>query len=99
MGVTHDSSSTSGPTVDPSTVGLFLAEQRRIIAQRVLAGASGAETMAAMTELVDGLIVGRYRNAVREGAMRLPQPVSTNVVSWPWAGTDAANWPPIRTSI
>ena len=67
MGTTPNPSSTSVPTVDPSTVGLFLAEQRRIIAQRVMAGASGAETMAAMTELVDGLIVGCYRNAVREG--------------------------------
>jgi [protein-PII] uridylyltransferase len=55
------------PTVDTSTVGAVLAEQRRIIGQRVMEGATGAETMAAMTELVDGLIVGRYRNALRQG--------------------------------
>ena len=39
-----------------------LAEQRQAIHQR---GASGAEVMAALTQLVDGLIIGRYRNAVR----------------------------------
>lgn len=32
-----------------------------------MAGASGAETLAAMTEFVDGLILGRYRDAVRQG--------------------------------
>ncbi len=67
MGATQDLSSFSGPTADMAAVGLFLAEQRRIIDERVMAGATGAETMAAMTELVDGLIIGRYRNAVREG--------------------------------
>ena len=51
------------------TTGLLqvLDEHRAIIAQRVMAGASGAETLAAMTEFVDGLIVGRYRDAVRHG--------------------------------
>ena len=43
-----------------------LAEQRQVIQQRLLGGASGAEVMAALTELVDGLIIGRYRNAVRK---------------------------------
>lgn len=52
-------------------LGLFLAEQRRVIGQRVMGGASGAETLAAMTELVDGLIVGRYREAVRHGGEAL----------------------------
>ena len=42
-----------------------LADQRRAIHQRLLAGASGAEVMAALTELVDGLLIGRYREAVR----------------------------------
>ncbi len=37
------------------------------MARRVIGGASGAETLAAMTEFVDGLIIGRYREAVREG--------------------------------
>lgn len=45
----------------------LLAERRRAIDQRILDGASGAETVAAMTDLVDGLIVGRYRNAIRHG--------------------------------
>jgi [protein-PII] uridylyltransferase len=67
MGAAHDPASSPSPTVDTSTVGAVLAEQRRIIGQRVMEGATGAETMAAMTELVDGLIVGRYRNAVRQG--------------------------------
>ena len=56
---------------DAEHLGLFLAEQRRIIGQRVMGGASGAETLAAMTELVDGLIVGRYREAVRHGGEAL----------------------------
>ena len=52
-------------------LGSFLAEQRRLIGQRVMGGASGAETLAAMTELVDGLIVGRYREAMRHGGEAL----------------------------
>ena len=52
---------------DAAQLGLFPAEQRRIIGQRVMGGASGAETLAAMTELVDGLILGRYREAIRHG--------------------------------
>jgi [protein-PII] uridylyltransferase len=51
----------------PESLGTLLAEQRRVIAQRVMDGASGAETIAATTDLVDGLIAGRYRNAVRHG--------------------------------
>src|SRR5439155_472223 len=38
-----------------------LAEQRQAIHQRILGGASGAEVMAALTQLVDRLIIGRYR--------------------------------------
>lgn len=56
---------------EPASLDLFLAEQRRIIAERVMGGASGTETFAAMTELVDGLIVGRYREAVRHGGEAL----------------------------
>ena len=44
-----------------------LDEHRAHVARRVMAGASGAETLAAMTEFVDGLILGRYRDAVRQG--------------------------------
>jgi len=56
---------------DAGHLGVFLAEQRRLIAQRVMGGATGADTLAAMTELVDGLIVGRYREAMRHGGEAL----------------------------
>lgn len=45
-----------------------LAQEREAIHHRLLNGASGAEVIAALTELVDGLIVGRYRNALRRGS-------------------------------
>ena len=58
----------SSPSLPEATSLLqVLDEHRAHIAQRVMAGASGAETLAAMTEFVDGLIVGRYRDAVRQG--------------------------------
>ena len=57
----------SSSEVEASSIEAVLAERRRVIAQQVLGGASGAETQAAMTDLVDGLIVGRYRDAVRHG--------------------------------
>ena len=44
-----------------------LEEHRALVARRVMAGASGAETLAAMTEFVDGLIIGRFREAMRQG--------------------------------
>lgn len=49
----------------------MLAHQRRVIHDRLLAGASGAEVMAAYTDLVDGLISGRYRTAARQGGEAL----------------------------
>lgn len=54
-------------------VSQLLAEQRRTIHERLLSGASGEEEVAAMTDLVDGLIVGRYRTAARTGG----EPLST----------------------
>lgn len=53
----------------PQTASLLqvLDEHRAQLGRRVMAGASGAETLAAMTEFVDGLIIGRYREAVRQG--------------------------------
>jgi len=39
---------------------------RQALRQRLLGGASGAEVMAALTEFVDGLIIDRYRNAMRQ---------------------------------
>ena len=64
-------SRSSGREVEASNVDAVLAEQRRVIGQRVMGGASGAETLAAMTDLVDGLIVGRYREVVRHGGEAL----------------------------
>ncbi len=46
--------------------GSALVERREMIQQRLLDGASGAEAMEALTELVDGLIIGRYRNGLRQ---------------------------------
>ena len=53
--------------------GASLAEQRRAIARRLMNGASGAEAAAAFTELVDGLLIGRYRNVVRKGGESLSE--------------------------
>ncbi len=44
-----------------------LSQQRERINSRLLAGATGAEVVGALTELVDGLIIGRYRTALRKG--------------------------------
>ena len=52
---------------DGVAVGAILAEQRRTIAQRLLEGVSGGDIVIAQTDLVDALIVGRYRNAARQG--------------------------------
>ena len=43
-----------------------LAGQREAIRHRLESGASGAEVVTGLAELVDGLIVGRYRNALRQ---------------------------------
>ncbi|MDP3091750.1 MAG: [protein-PII] uridylyltransferase [Nitrospira sp.] len=53
--------------LDGAAVGAMLAEQRQAIARRLMDGASGAELVVAQTDLADGLIVGRYRNAARQG--------------------------------
>ncbi|MGQ0665648.1 MAG: [protein-PII] uridylyltransferase [Nitrospiraceae bacterium] len=44
-----------------------LADQRRRIGERVMAGASGGEIFSAMTDLVDDLILERCHDAVRLG--------------------------------
>src|SRR5687768_6778925 len=51
----------------PVAASQVLAEQREAIHQRLLAGASGDEVVAANTDVVDGLIIGRYRTAARTG--------------------------------
>ncbi len=55
----------------PVAVSELLAEQRQTIQQRLLAGASGDDVVSATTDLVDGLIVGRYRTAARTGGEAL----------------------------
>lgn len=67
MGTERELSSVPDYEVDLTNAGVLLAEPRRVLGQRVMEGLSGAETVAVMTELVDGLIVGRYREAVRQG--------------------------------
>ena len=52
--------------LDVEADGALLSDRRRAIHQRLLDGASGAEIVSAFSELVDGLIIGRYRNAVRK---------------------------------
>ena len=62
--------SSSSPSQSTSIVQV-LDEHRAHVARRVMAGATGAETLAAMTEFVDGLIIGRYREALRQGGDEL----------------------------
>jgi [protein-PII] uridylyltransferase len=65
--MTPDSESLSGllhkAEFEPASA---LAEYRKALGQRLLGGASGAEVMAALTEFADGLIIGRYKNAMRQ---------------------------------
>jgi [protein-PII] uridylyltransferase len=56
---------------DIGSLSATLAEQRRAIGFRLIEGASGAETVAAMTDLMDELITGRYRTAIRQGGEEL----------------------------
>jgi len=43
-----------------------LAGCRQALRQRLLKGSSGAEVMATLTEFVDGLIIGKYKHAMRQ---------------------------------
>ncbi|ULA64412.1 MAG: hypothetical protein LZF86_130014 [Nitrospira sp.] len=67
MSVSFDQRALAQADLDGAAVGAILAEQRQALARRLMEGASGAEMVAAQTDLVDGLIVGRYRNAARQG--------------------------------
>ena len=60
--------------VAPASVSQLLAEQRQAIRQRLLAGASGDDVVTATTDMVDGVIVGRYRTAARTGGESLQSP-------------------------
>ncbi len=64
-------STTAGIEETADTLSASLAEQRRAIGLHLIEGASGAETMAAMTDLMDGLIAGCYRTAIRQGGEEL----------------------------
>jgi [protein-PII] uridylyltransferase len=65
--MTPDSGSLSGllrkAEVEPASA---LAGYRQALGQRLAGGVSGADIMAALTEFVDGLIIGRYKNAMRQ---------------------------------
>ncbi|HET9867490.1 MAG TPA: DUF294 nucleotidyltransferase-like domain-containing protein, partial [Nitrospira sp.] len=51
----------------PDAISAALSEQRVAIERRLMSGASGDEIVEATTDLVDALIVGRYRTAARAG--------------------------------
>ena len=52
-----------GAEIEPASA---LAGHRLALRQRLMDGASGADVMAALTEFVDGLIIGKYKNAMRQ---------------------------------
>ena len=53
------------PWDEAKVAGLTFDDQRQAIERRLSSGASGFEVVSALTELVDGVIVDRYRAAVR----------------------------------
>lgn len=67
MSSSSDQRAESLSGTDGIAVGAVLAEQRQTLAQRLLDGASGGEIVIAQSDLVDALIIGRYRNAARQG--------------------------------
>ncbi len=58
--------STPAVVPDSTATSSMLAEQRQAIYRRLLDGVSGSEVVAALTELLDGIIIGRYRTEVRK---------------------------------
>ncbi len=56
------------PGLGPTTA--TLAAQRELLHRRLMEGASGAEAMAALSEVVDGLIISRYRDALQGSEAR-----------------------------
>jgi len=60
---THQPGLLHGAEATPASA---LAGKRQALRQRLLDGGSGAEVMAALTEFVDGLIIGKYKNAMRQ---------------------------------
>jgi [protein-PII] uridylyltransferase len=51
---------------DAAATSSMLAEQRQAIYRRLQEGVSGSEVVAALTELLDSVIIGRYRSEVRK---------------------------------
>lgn len=63
-------SAISSPLIEEVGVSrgeVVLAERHRLICEQVMSGASGEESLAAMTDLADGFIIGRYSDAARGG--------------------------------
>jgi [protein-PII] uridylyltransferase len=56
--------------VEASNADAAFVQRHRVICDRVMNGASGAESLAAMTDLVDGFIIGRYSDAARGSEAR-----------------------------
>ncbi|MBK9997508.1 MAG: hypothetical protein IPO99_10310 [Nitrospira sp.] len=76
----------------PASVSQPLVEQRQAIRQRLLAGASGDEVVTATTDMVDGLIVGRYRTAARTGGEALTTAGFQHCCLRRSAGMAGGNW-------
>ncbi|RMH04356.1 MAG: [protein-PII] uridylyltransferase [Nitrospirae bacterium] len=51
---------------DPESVQLVLQARRDGLHQRLQQGASGSEVVTGFTDLVDAVLIGRYRNVVRQ---------------------------------
>ncbi len=58
--------STPAAVPDMAATSSLLAEQRQAIYRRLQEGVSGSEVLAALTELLDSVIIGRYRSEVRK---------------------------------
>lgn len=50
-----------------------LPEERQAVFHRLAGGATGSEVLGTFTEFVDGLVIGRYRNASRSPDARLTE--------------------------
>jgi [protein-PII] uridylyltransferase len=58
--------STAAVAPDVAATSSMLADQRQAIYRRLQEGVSGSEVVAALTELLDSVIIGRYRSEVRK---------------------------------
>ena len=74
-----------------------LAGHRLALRQRLMDGASGADVMAALTEFVDGLIIGKYKNAMRQPGRRHRSQEPSTPAWWRWEATASGSWLPTQT--